>query len=280
MKIYDEYVETQRLKVLYTHRMSQDLLETLFGCIRSMNGYNDNPISTQFAAAYRKLCVHNEVVCSKRANCIDQGTKILTVSSNRKPKSKQMSSVAIDPEFDEEEDCFVYVPMDESSFGNNLHAHSIAFIASSIEEKIRTAKGSRRIVKCPSCIRTFTENEVIQDRFIEFKRRTENKQQPCKSTVQICKLTESFLKGTNDQDKYESTVLKIMRSLPLDMLYPLSNFDSDEHSELNHKYNFIKCVVQVYLDFKSIDIAKGINSDAHFELIRSDLRKRIHFEGQ
>lgn len=41
--IYEEYVQTNKIEVLYTHRMSQDLLESFFGSIRSMGG-NDKII--------------------------------------------------------------------------------------------------------------------------------------------------------------------------------------------------------------------------------------------
>lgn len=38
MKIFDEYVSTDKIEIIITHRFSQDLIETLFGCIRSMGG--------------------------------------------------------------------------------------------------------------------------------------------------------------------------------------------------------------------------------------------------
>lgn len=76
-KMFEEYVLTDEIDKLITHRFSQDNLETLFGCIRSMNGFNDNPTAQQFEAAFRKLMVHNDVVCSNKSNCIDMGTKIL-----------------------------------------------------------------------------------------------------------------------------------------------------------------------------------------------------------
>lgn len=38
MKIFDEYVRTGKIELLLTHRFSQDLIETLFGCIRGMGG--------------------------------------------------------------------------------------------------------------------------------------------------------------------------------------------------------------------------------------------------
>lgn len=38
MNIFNDYVSTDKIEFLVTHRFSQDLIETLFGCIRSMGG--------------------------------------------------------------------------------------------------------------------------------------------------------------------------------------------------------------------------------------------------
>lgn len=294
MKIYDDYVATGRLNVLYTHRMSQDLLETFFGCIRGMNGRAENPITSQFQSAWRKLCVHNEVVCSQRANCIDKGTKILTVSSHRLPKYKKttLPTVESDFEFDQLEDQFEFDQLEDQfeSYSSlhsilddgsidNLQEHISAYMASLVEEKIVTAKGSRVIVKCQECTRAFVENEVIDNRFIEFKFRQENILKPCISTVNICKMADSFIiQASGVQAKYGQVLLRIMRNLPFHSLYPSTNFHY--HDETNHKYNFIKSVVETYLNLKSIHLGKTITLDAHVELIRSDLTKQIHRSGQ
>lgn len=50
-----------------------------------MHGWNDNPTAEQFAAAFRKLLVNNDVFASNHANCIETYDSILTVSS-RRPK--------------------------------------------------------------------------------------------------------------------------------------------------------------------------------------------------
>lgn len=38
MKIYEDYVNTGKIEFLVMHRFSQDLIESLFGCIRGMGG--------------------------------------------------------------------------------------------------------------------------------------------------------------------------------------------------------------------------------------------------
>lgn len=68
----------------------------------TIQGFNDNPTAQQFEAAYRKLMVHNEVVCSKNSNCIDTGTKILTVSSRpatSKKNDSESDELAVNEDF-------------------------------------------------------------------------------------------------------------------------------------------------------------------------------------
>ncbi|KAL3206525.1 hypothetical protein MRX96_039996 [Rhipicephalus microplus] len=59
--LFDALVATKNLKYLLTHKMSQDHLETFFGCVRGKGGYNNNPTACQFRAAYKRLLFHTEV---------------------------------------------------------------------------------------------------------------------------------------------------------------------------------------------------------------------------
>ena len=54
-KIHEVYVNTGHLDYLLTFKMSQDHLEMYFSSIRASLGGNNNPTTTQFAAAYKKL---------------------------------------------------------------------------------------------------------------------------------------------------------------------------------------------------------------------------------
>ncbi|KAL3221091.1 hypothetical protein MRX96_029648 [Rhipicephalus microplus] len=53
--LFDRLVATGKLQYLLTHKMSQDHLETFFGCVRGKGGYNNNPTACQFTAAYKRL---------------------------------------------------------------------------------------------------------------------------------------------------------------------------------------------------------------------------------
>ena len=57
------------LTYLRTYKLSQDHLEALFGYIRSIGGFNNNPNTLQFKSAYRKLLSHVEIVVPKEGNC-------------------------------------------------------------------------------------------------------------------------------------------------------------------------------------------------------------------
>lgn len=66
----------------------QDFLK-IFGnnlsVIRSHGGFCDNPIASQFEAAYKRLLIHNEIVTSSQANNISQNmTEILSTSASEK----------------------------------------------------------------------------------------------------------------------------------------------------------------------------------------------------
>lgn len=66
----DKYISSNTLQFLPMYKISQDHIELFFGCIHSHGGYNNNPTSRQFQAAYKKILVHVEVRESFRENCI------------------------------------------------------------------------------------------------------------------------------------------------------------------------------------------------------------------
>ena len=56
-------------KYILTYKFSQDHIELLFSCIRSMGGWNNNPNCLQLKYALRKMLMRNAVTSSKNANC-------------------------------------------------------------------------------------------------------------------------------------------------------------------------------------------------------------------
>lgn len=242
-------------------------------------GHNDNPTAQQFEAAYRKLLVHNEVKCSNRSNCIDSGTKILSVSSNRPAKQK--------PNINEIRSAILFLPEDfeerfESSlYIDDVHSHSLAYMSSVLESKIIKAKSPRLLVKCEQCIYALIENELMDDSFIRFKARKTNITQPCKSVFEICKFVDTFLKSCDDQPgSYHLVLMAILREIPFETLFTSTNFDT--HSgEAGHKYDFVKKIVEIFMNMKSVYVAKCLTLKTHDEeQIRHDMRKLVQSKGQ
>lgn len=51
-----------------TYKLSQDHLETFFSAMHNYAGFNNNPTTKEFIAAYKRLLVHADVNISKYAN--------------------------------------------------------------------------------------------------------------------------------------------------------------------------------------------------------------------
>ena len=79
--IFCEWVEPENspLRYLLTYKLSQDHLELFFGAIRCCGGFNNNPTSRQFTAAYKRLLLRSSIQ-SGHDNCITRdSTSILHV---------------------------------------------------------------------------------------------------------------------------------------------------------------------------------------------------------
>ena len=71
--LFNDLVEQAEvpLKYLLTYKFSQDHLELFFGAIRSSGGFNNNPTSQQFIAAYKRLLLPSSIQ-GGRGNCQKQ----------------------------------------------------------------------------------------------------------------------------------------------------------------------------------------------------------------
>lgn len=164
-----------------------------------------------------------------------------------------------------------------SHYAEDVQSHSLAYMASILEAKI--LKGKQRIVKCSDCIGAFVENELLQDSFIRFKARRTNIMQPCKSTFDICKFVDGYVKSCEERSSsYQSVVLQILRKISFEALYTSTEFE--QHDDKGHKYEFVKKIIEQYMHLKSIHIAKCFTQNAHKNSIRHYLKKIIHSEGQ
>ena len=86
------------LKYLLTYKLSQDHLELFFGAVRQRGGWNNNPTSGQFVAAYKRLLVRHQIVRVEHGNCeaIDATTVLHCSSKVTRPANldaADMSSI-------------------------------------------------------------------------------------------------------------------------------------------------------------------------------------------
>lgn len=237
------------------------------------------------------MLIHNEVVCSKNANVIDSGTKILSVSSNRpSEKQKNLSEPTdagdlaenVSDEFFFDENYEQIISMSNYDL-DGAHNHSLAYMSSMIENKIINSKRTKRIIKCDECLSAFIENELTRDMFISFKTNKTGATQPCKSTFEICKFVDVLLKANEMKAiNYRSVLFEILRKIPFDKLYTSTSFETHlGDKSQNHKYNFVKTIVQLYMDMKSVYLARCYTLKTHDEpIVRQNFRKIIHRKGQ
>lgn len=293
--IYEEYISTGVLTSLSTFSLSQDHIELLFGRIRAMGGFNDNPTVQQFAAAYRKLQVHNDVTASNNANCMETYDGILTVSSRRPKLSKNNDRQYIEgiesnnnnPENDEDLNEVVWTDIENNeiiqlpSFHSNddaIKLKVVAYIASFIEKEIIESKGRTLTIKCVDCLRVFGENALHEDEFLERKSNSEDILTPCASTVKICIAAENELQRIkNDIDDYKQTIKNVLSAIDINNLFVPSDFD---HQDLNHKQLFISTIARIYLRKKMNFISRTKTRNKLGEIVRSQWKKAVHFKGQ
>lgn len=286
VKIYYDYIKSGEF---YPFRVSQDLLESYFGCVRRMGSTNDNPTAQQFSGAYRKLLFQNEVSCSQKSNCQNDITQILTVSSRKKNNSKPTNSEELQmlQSYDLNDLFFSDEISDEVGFlfeGEKepiqaLKKSSLAYLSGIIEAKIIQKISRKSKNACQKCMDVFTENELTDDSFMEFlSDKSRQILQPCKSTVKIICLVEKYLERIQTVNaSFNSVTSHLLSNINLPELYIGSEWNGDDH---DHKYELVKQIIQEYLDYKSIIFSKSLTTLSQKKLIRHDRLKEIHRSGQ
>lgn len=211
---------------------------------------------------------------------MDPGTKILKVSSNRQPRKKNDQEIAL-PSDAIIDDIFLGEDLENSFFAgqyiDDSHSHSLAYMASVLEAKI--IGGKHKLIKCEDCVAAFIQNELIDDSFIRFKARSSNIMQPCRSTFEICKTVDDLIKSCEERS-YQAVVIEILMKLEFRTLYPSSNFENHALSKSHHKYEFVKKIIELYMNIKSVHIAKLYTLKIHDDPMRHTFRKLIHERGE
>lgn len=262
--LYNLYVETDLIDGIPTFQISQDLLESFFGRIRSLNGCSDNPTVTQFTSAFRKLLIHNEITSSDFANCEDN-LSIFSVSSRRKTHQKENDDLPT-PD-DEVFEAMEEIPINENNFLMDCCEElTISSIASSIEKKIQL---SGRF-EC-ECVNVLKLNEKVSGLTVG------ETIAPCLSTLYACKIANTCFNQCRNQltFNYDALLIRVLECLDFENIFT-DYFMCDE----SHKIGFIKYIVEEFIRLQATYIAKNITLVEQKVMCRNFLKKKIHFLGQ
>lgn len=240
--------------------------------------------------AYRKLLVRNEIT-SEKGNCLNDITQLLEVSSNNRERndnriganSAELELLAnydfehrTEGEELEDEEFGLTLSSDDN---DQLSLHSMAYTAALVEKKVIQEIVHKGTKACSMCIEVFNENELLKDDFLEFISSKDKKIiTPCKSTFDIIKFVEKSLSKYSSQAvSFQSMTAHILNAMHnWSHLYKSSIFDEshDHHAEL------IKYVIDAYLNIKSKNASKILTRLAQKKLLRHQLLKQVHREGQ
>lgn len=271
--IYQELVETKFISELRTTSIQQDLLESFFGRMRS--GNNNNPTVEQFSANFRRTVINTELTSSSLANCIDN-LDILKISSQHTidPSAEKQifvmtakQALSIDNETEEEE-----LPED---FAIPNHADSgipadlgIANVAGIIESSIER----NRKFNCEECSFIFEKNEKMDaNLFIRNKKNVI----PCKSTFDICKVSNVLSSIHESNFMYPNLVTQIKNQLKED----LYNETCFEHN-VDHKTFIIDLIIEEFIRIRATHRARQLTLDQHKKFVRHGKTHDVTFSGQ
>lgn len=284
MAMYQKFVvEDKVLDCLPMMAFSQDYLEIFFGRIRAINGECDNPTTQMFHSAYRKLLANTTVLYSKAGNCrvrdslsvCNPYSNILTVSSKRTAAPSAFKNFfgnteATPEEFSELKTKAESIELLERKkrLTGDMQDLSSSYCAKIIEKKI---SGSEHF-NCEYCRTVFDENSKLPNT------KSLSNASPCRSTYDICRKADHFLKLQLFKDKFNPFVMcgAILFELDIERLYSKSDFI--HHAD--HKLFMIKFIIQEYVRMKGTYLAKKTSNELISERIRRKFRKLIHFKNE
>lgn len=299
-RIYETYVNNNEagMKCLRTYSFSQDHLEMLFGKIRSKNGHNDNPNVIQFQGAYRKLLSNVEVKPPASANCmvIDSvdtdfdtfnfcdvpNSNVFTISSKRAridvlSETTFQTNLQKFNEIERIDDLEIVSDlqaMDLNGYAvDSLMDISVAYAAKIIENKFES-----RYCQCECCSNIFEVNDKLND----FKVALVTTKLPCASTYHICKIANKYFSTYRPHQTKENRIdyrvpyYQIFEDIDFEKIYTKTNFTDHEV----HRFHIVKYIIKSFLSMKTRQISKEITYNEYQTIIRTKLRKWIHFRGQ
>lgn len=236
-----------------------------------MNGSNDNPISTQFQSAYRKLLHQSDIRLSESSNVsVQSSSNVLTISSFSKHSnlSEDEFSLPRGTEQEEEEwnEVFELESLENCNHILDKSDSGITFIAHLLERRLLTGS-----IYCNFCKDVLQKNAKVNDNLcINFETG-----KPCASTFHLCKLTDIAIKSyINTGPHFKKKIyLYVMNQIDFEKIFP--EFFLPQH-DVDHKHYLIKYFIDEYINKKCAYLAKQKTISLQKRYVRNSLRKLGH----
>ena len=285
--IFNTLVEADKapLKYLLTYKLSQDHLELFFGAVRSAGGFNNNPTTQQFTAAYKRLLLHSHIEggkgnCEKRdpINILSAVTDTCNVSrkNGSTDSTVTMTNAALIRKYDLVERSPVHSDHDYCDSPNicnltEFKKASISYIAGYV------ARTVEKQVLCCDCSKALgSATDVHATNFLKLKDRGKLFK-PTQSVIDVCAETEKCFErllaaaggnlphGKGIIDAITVAVLGTCSCSPL--FKELEYHMYDTTVEENHIHMLIKSIAKCYCKVRLYHLGKEATQNIVFIVV-------------
>lgn len=292
-RIFDVLVRSGKMKYLLTYKLSQDALELLFGIIRAMGGFNDNPTAPQFDSAYTKTLFRNEVKASKNGNALPlENIQVLVTMSTQQKKKKSSTggseSVAWDTVDWESVDVFrAALKMHMFKLANTVDSVT-SFIAGFVAMKVFKACGCEPCSEVLIAHDQFVSGDVYN--FVSLKSvHGVEYMAPTRDVLEVCRLTEVAIRRTQADGqslmgvtKHRSmSILSVCKEACERRVFQcLEGHCLELDAFDNHILSLIKDIADCYWTAKTNYLTFEANDNAQAGSKRQSTRKETHFRNE
>ena len=291
--LFECLVEQQQapLKYLLLYKFSQDHLELFFGAVRSAGGFNNNPTTQQFTAAYKRLLLRSSIEGGK-GNCTKQdptdilfaigenssvGTNVSITNASIARKYDLLSLPPVPHDHD-------YSDAPKIASLSEFKQASISYIAGYV------AKMTKKQILCVSCCEALgSTSHKTESKFLKLKDRG-GLFKPSRSLITVCEETEKsferMLATTSGQLPRckgipDAISFAVLQNLDLTKVFK----KLDEHMfdcaiEDNHIFSLVKTIAKCYCKVKLHHLGKETTQKLTGTRIRKKLSKLVLFKHQ
>jgi hypothetical protein len=292
-QMFHDLVESEHapLKYILTYKMSQDHLELFFGAIRACGGFNNNPTTQQFTAAYKRLLLRSHIE-GENGNCEKRDPiDILSAigdSCNVNGKEVTITNAALIRKYDLVE--VGHAEMEDYSDCPNISTISpykkaaISYIAGYVANKVKASIICTKCCEALGSERTQAASSVLalKDRGGLFM--------PTPSVIKVCEESEKcfqrMLAVTCGQLPHatgilDTIVVAVLGVLCIHSLFKeLNDHQFDSPVDQNHIILMTKKFIKCYCKVKLFHLGNKATENGSGENIRNKLNKLVLFNHQ